>query len=183
MTANLTDRTLRAMKPKPNGSQREVFDGGARGLSARCSTLGGVSFCFTYTSPLTKKRRRKTIGTYPAWSLADARVNALALRQMVEAGRDPIGEAVAEASRITVAQLLDRYLAAIEKTHRDHRRVRRSIERDVLPVIGALAAEDVRRRDIIAILDTIALRGAPVHANRVRNMLSAMWTWAISEDL
>ena len=78
---------------------------------------------------------------------------------------------------------MDRYLTAIEKTHRDHRRVRRSIERDVLPVIGARAAEDIRRRDIIAILDTIAERGAPVHANRVRNMLSAMWTWAISEDL
>ena len=78
---------------------------------------------------------------------------------------------------------MDRYLTAIEKTHRDHRRVRRSIERDVLPVIGARAAEDIRRRDIIAILDTIAERGAPVHANRLRNMLSAMWTWAISEDL
>ena len=102
---------------------------------------------------------------------------------MVEAGRDPIEEAAAEATRMTVAQLVDRYLSAIEKTHRDHRKVRRSIERDVLPVIGARAAEDIRRRDIIAILDTIAERGAPVHANRVRNMLSAMWTWAISEDL
>ena len=122
MTANLTDRTLRAMKPKPSG-QREIFDGGARGLSARCSTSGGVSFCFTYTSPLTRRRRRKTIGTYPAWSLADARVNALGLRQMVEAGRDPIEEAAAEVSRMTVGQLADRYLTAIEKTHRDHRRV------------------------------------------------------------
>ena len=70
-------------------------------------------------------------------------------------------------------------LTAIEKTHRDHRKVRRSIERDVLPVIGARAAEDIRRRDIIAILDSIAERGAPVHANRVRNMISAMWSWAI----
>ena len=60
MTANLTDRTLRAMKPKPYGSQREVFDADARGLSARCSTSGRVSFCFTYTSPITRKRRRKT---------------------------------------------------------------------------------------------------------------------------
>ena len=64
------------MKPKPDGSQREVFDGDARGLSARCSTSGRVSFSFTYTSPITRKRRRKTIGTYPAWSLADARLEA-----------------------------------------------------------------------------------------------------------
>ena len=171
------------MTPKADGSQREIFDGDARGLSARCSTSGGVTFSYTYTSPILRKRRRKKIGTYPAWSLADARLNALSLRQMVEAGRDPIEEAAAKASRMSVAQLVDRYLAAIEKSHRDHRRVRRSIERDVLPAIGARAADDIRRRDIIAILDTIAKRGAPVHANRLRNMLSAMWTWAISEDL
>ena len=29
MAMNLTDRTLRAMKPKPDGSQREIFDGDA----------------------------------------------------------------------------------------------------------------------------------------------------------
>ena len=183
MAVNLTDRTLRAMKPNPDGSQREVFDADARGLSARCSTLGRVSFCFTYTSPITKKRRRKTIGTFPACSLADARLEALALRRMVETGRDPIDEAAAEARRMTVAQLADRYLVAIEKTHRGHRKVRRSIECDVLPAIGPRAAEDIRRRDIIAILDSIAERGAPVQANRVRNMISAMWSWAMSEDL
>ena len=37
---------------------------------------------------------------------------------MVESGRDPIDEAATEARRMTVAQLADRYLAAIEKTHR-----------------------------------------------------------------
>ena len=84
---------------------------------------------------------------------------------------------------MTVAQLAERYLNAIAKTHRDHRRVRRSIERDVLPALGPRPAEDVKRRDVIAILDVIAQRGAPVHANRVRIMLSAMWAWAISEDL
>ena len=84
---------------------------------------------------------------------------------------------------MTVAQLVERYLAMIEKTQRDHKRVRRSIERDVLPGLGDRPAEDIKRRDIISILDTIVRRGAPVHANRVRSMLSAMWSWAISEDL
>ena len=31
VAANLTDRALRALKPKADGSQRELFDGGARG--------------------------------------------------------------------------------------------------------------------------------------------------------
>ena len=183
MAANLTDRALRALKPKADGSQRELFDGDARGLSARCSTSGGVTWCFSYTSPVTRKRRRLTIGSYPAWTLADARARARDLRRTVEAGGDPIDDAKAKARRMTVAQLVERYLAAIETTHRDHKRVRRSIERDVLPVLGDRPAEDVKRRDIISILDTIVRRGAPVHANRVRSMLSAMWSWAISEDL
>jgi integrase len=105
------------------------------------------------------------------------------LRRTVETGRDPIDDAKAKARRMTVAQLVERYLAAIETTRRDHKKVRRSIERDVLPVLGDQPAEDVKRRDIISILDAIARRGAPVHANRVRSMLSAMWSWAISEDL
>ena len=183
MAANLTDRALRALKPKADGAQRELFDGGARGLSARCSTLGGVTWCFTYTSPVTRKRRRLTIGTYPSWALADARTTALELRRAVEAGRDPIDDARAKARRMTVAQLAERYFNVIAKTHRDYLRVRRSIERDVLPAVGPRPAEDVKRRDVIAIVDGIAQRGAPVHANRVRSMISAMWSWAISEDV
>ena len=35
----------------------------------------------------------------------------LSLRRMVEAGRDPIEEAAAEARRMTVVQLVDRYLS------------------------------------------------------------------------
>ena len=81
---------------------------------------------------------------------------------------------------MTVAQLADSYFVAIEKTHRSHRAVRRSIECDALPTIGPHAAEDVRRRDIIAIIDTIAERGAPILANRVRNMISGMWSWAMA---
>jgi integrase len=132
---------------------------------------------------VTGKRRRLTIGSYPAWTLADARVRARELRRTVEDGGDSIDDAKAKARRLTVAQLVERYLAVIEKTHRDHKRVRRSIERDVLLVLGDRPAEDIKRRDIISILDAIVRRGAPVHANRVRSMLSAMWSWAISEDL
>ena len=142
VAANLTDRALRALKPKADGSQRELFDGDARGLSARCSTSGGVTWCFSYTSAATGKRRRLTIGSYPAWTLADARARARDLRRTVEAGGDPIDDAKAKARRLTVAQLVERYLAVIEKTHRDHKRVRRSIERDVLPVLG----DQARRR-------------------------------------
>ena len=150
MAANLTDRAVRALKPKADGSQSELFDGDARGLSARCSTSGGVTWCFTYTSLVARKRRRLKIGTYPAWSLAEARASARDFRQTVEAGRDPIDDARAKARRITVGQMFERYLAVIEKTHRDHKKIRRSIERDVLPVLGNQAAEDVDEAPIAA---------------------------------
>ena len=102
---------------------------------------------------------------------------------MVETGRDPIDEAAAETPRMTVAQLADRYLS----------RLRRPTE-TIAPCAAQSSATYFRlsaraRRKIfgvatlLLIIDTIAERGAPVHANRVRNMLSAMWTWAMSEDL
>ena len=84
MAANLTDRALRAMKPNADGSQRELFDADARGLSARCSTSGGCRCCFTYTSPVTNKRRRQTIGTYPAGRWLMRALKASTLRRTVE---------------------------------------------------------------------------------------------------
>ena len=86
MTANLTDRALRALTPKSDGTQSELFDADARGLSARCSP-SGVTWCFTFTSPVTRKRRRLSIGTYPAWPLAEARSKARDLRRTMNRGR------------------------------------------------------------------------------------------------
>jgi integrase len=49
--------------------------------------------------------------------------------------------------------------------------------------LGKLKARDITRRQLIAFLDSIVERGAPVAANRVHALLAQMFTWAAAKDL
>jgi integrase len=49
--------------------------------------------------------------------------------------------------------------------------------------LGHLKARDVSRRQLIAFLDSIVERGAPVTSNRVHALLVQMFTWAAAKDL
>ncbi|MBS0366709.1 MAG: tyrosine-type recombinase/integrase [Proteobacteria bacterium] len=49
--------------------------------------------------------------------------------------------------------------------------------------LGHLKARDVTRRQLIAFLDGIVERGAPVTANRVHALLLQLFTWASAKDL
>jgi hypothetical protein len=107
MTANLTDRALRC-GAKPNGSQRKS-DRSARGLSARCSTSGDVVLLACIAANGKESENN--------WNLSGGRwlMRSKAPRA-ASAGRSCRAHWQAVAGRhVTVAQLLDRYLAAIRK--------------------------------------------------------------------
>src|SRR5260370_36246012 len=42
---------------------------------------------------------------------------------------------------------------------------------------------DIEKRDVIAVLDKIVARGAPVQANRVRSVLSKLFVFAAERDV
>ena len=46
-----------------------------------------------------------------------------------------------------------------------------------------MKAEEVSRRDVINLLDDITARGSPVSANRTLALVSAVYRWALAEDL
>ena len=53
---------------------------------------------------------------------------------------------------------------------------------DLLPKWKNVKAHEIKRRDIINLLDTIVQR-APIQANRTLALLRKMYNWAISRDL
>ena len=54
----------------------------------------------------------------------------------------------------------------------------------VLPRIGARKAEEIAKRDVIEIIDHIAIeRNAPVQADRTKALLSSIFNWGQDEDL
>jgi hypothetical protein len=89
----LTDRQARALRPE----DKPVFDGKVTGLFLS-PVKTGSKWTFRFTSPVTGKRRDAGLGAYPEMTIADAREKALAMRKILDADRDPIGERSASAN-------------------------------------------------------------------------------------
>ena len=70
-----TDRAIAALKPK--AKIYEVWEDGRTGLGVRMSPKGRKSWNYMYR--FNGKARRMTLGTYPAVSLASARVTRRAV--------------------------------------------------------------------------------------------------------
>jgi integrase len=149
------------------------------------------------------------LGSYPGKSLADARSEAKRLWSTRSAGVDPRSERrrrieaerssqeaarLAAARRLTVRQLFDRW-AAIDlapRTSADGRRVGRKdggaftlaqFKRRVFPELGNLAVEDVKRGDLLALLDAAKAEGKLRTANVLLSDLKQMFRFALTRDI
>ncbi len=179
-----TDRSIKALGPK---SERfEIWEDGRTGLGVRVSPAGRKSFIYMYR--FGGKARRMTLGTYPKVPLVTARVRYAKAKELLAKGTDPGAELVkarkAERGADTVAELAEIYL---EKWARPRKRSadedERILRKDVLPHWEKRKAKDIRRRDVIELLDGIVERGSPIAANRTLAVVRKMYNFAISRDI
>jgi integrase len=91
-----------------------------------------------------------------------------------------------KAARHTFREVAERYIAEYAKiknkpgTLREKERV---IKVDLLPSWGHRKAADITRREVIALLDEVAARGARIHANRVLALVSSIFNWAVAKEI
>lgn len=176
------------------------------GLSLRIGKSGTGMFRFTYRSPGDGKIKRIAIGNYlPAnqradhnigegFTLAEARKEALRLRELVKAGIDPAEtvkaeKAAAEAARLaetqapTLAELADEWMQhELADTPSGAERMRQ-LRKDVLPVLGEVKAKDLTARQVVLALDKVRARGAVALANRLHGSLSRMLSFAVERGI
>ncbi len=180
----LTDRTIKALKPKP--ARYEVWADGNAGFGMRVSPAGRKSWIYLYR--FEGKSRRLTLGAYPAVGLASAHVKHAQAKELLEKGDDPgtlhVEKRRAERQAETVQILADEYL---EKWARPRKRSasedERILNKDVIPVWGKRKARSITRRDVILLLDGIVERGSPIQANRTLAVVRKMFNFAISRDI
>ncbi len=169
--ATFTDAKVKALRAKDE--RYEMFEG--NGFGIRVTPRGVKSWVWLYR--YAGKVRRLTLGEYNPGSadhmgLAAARAEHAANLALLEKGTNPADlkrEAQqAEREAPTVAQLAGEYLERWAKPKKaSWQEDERMLAKDILPKIGKLKAQEVRRRDIIRILDRVADRGALVAANRI----------------
>ncbi|TXH02324.1 MAG: site-specific integrase [Rhodocyclaceae bacterium] len=156
---------------------------------------GDIGPTWRYRYRFDGKPRVMNIGSYTTVSLAKAREMARELSAKVALGHDVAGEKQerkrealakieAEKNAWTVARLADEYFERIILGRWKHPNIVRSrIENDIKPNLGKIKAEDVKPRDIDAMLQTIVKRGAPTVANDVLRWSKRIFDFGIKRHV
>jgi integrase len=173
-----TDKYIAGLKSKEKDYR--VREG--HGFAIRVLPSGVKRFEYIYS--VDGKRRILHLGNYPAVTLAEAREKYLEAAQKTAKGVDPQNELQVLDDAPTVAGLANLYLKHIEGhlVARSVAHQTRSITRDVLPVIGNVRVADIRRRDAIHLIESIAKR-APGQARNVLLHARTMFTYAVHREL
>lgn len=169
----------------------------------------GVAVLFRWRYRFDGKLRDFNCGTWPTVSLADIRQNQEAARQILAQGQDPntakrisrLSEVAAQAealaaeqtrldslatsaARITVSDLFNRWEEVELIRHKDKgKEIRRMFEKDVLPKIGALAVEDVRKGHVTGVTDALLARGVTRMAKMIFSLVRQMFRFAVDRDI
>jgi hypothetical protein len=154
----LTDRFCDRAKVQPRAIQSDYFDEKVSGLALRVSE---ASRSWTLHYKLGGKQVRWTFGKYPALSLGGARTRALEAKSEIAEGRDPrlrVGD--------TFQSVAEDYIRRETAALRTMGQRKSALKRLVYPVIGTIPIGDIRRSDVIRVLDGIEDTAGPVQADR-----------------
>lgn len=182
----LTDAFCRA-QPAPASGRVEFADLRCAGLSFRITSKGSRTFCFRFRDPLTRASTRATIGAYPDIGLGAARTRADAMRVTVADGANPVTEkrkGRATASQRAFGVIAERFMA--EHSRRKKRSADgddRNLNLHVLPKWKNRQIDDIRRADVIELVEGVVTAGKPVLANRVQSLISSIFSFALDADL
>jgi integrase len=182
----LTDLFVDKVRPGP--SRIDYFDASFPGLALRVTPRGAKSW--TVHTRLHGRLRRFTLGSYPALSPAQARRKASDTIDRAAGGVDPLAEKRARQAAVgplgSVSAIANEYLERHCRRNTatiTYRETKRIFSREVIPAWDRRLLRDIKRRDVIALLDCLVDRGAPVLANRVLARLRSFFNWCIEKDL
>jgi integrase len=179
---NLTHAVVAGLRPPTDQPQLDVWDRRKPGFGIRITSRGVKSWMLMYRAR--GRKVRLTLGHFPALSVADARAQATSILGDIAKGGDPAAERAERRAEPTFGELAELYLRfhAPKKKPRSVRNDQYMLNADLLPVWQGRQLSDIRRRDVIELLDEISQR-APVKANRVRALLSVMFGFAVRREL
>jgi integrase len=178
----INDTSIRSIKPPTKGTV-DYFDDLTPGLSLRVTAKDVRTWTFFYRDKH-GRQKRLTLGRYPAVKLADARELASETRRGVAKGRDPVAEKRAARDVLTFAEVADKYVEEYAKPNKKSwGEDKRQIDADLLPKWRSRPAGEITAEDLLAILNAKVRDGAPVAANRVRALVSRIFTFAANQRL
>jgi integrase len=193
----LTDKAVKAARPKPGKRYRKLFDGG--GLYLFCtvpsgsedtqgdySAKGRVLRSWRYDYRLHGMRRTFAIGLYPGVGLAEARERHQAARKLVEIGKSPVvvKRQAKHAARLgaanTIRAIGDAWYAELapHKSEVWRKQTRSWLDGKIYPSMGGSPISAVEPADVLALCKGIAATH-PKTGECIRLTLSRIFSYAI----
>jgi integrase len=164
---------------KPERIAFNSWDTKQTGLVLRVQPSGHRSWRVFYRA--NGRARWYHIGNAASISLDDARRIAARVALAVAEGEDPEAERKAERSSGTFAELAARHVEQhAKKKNKSWTQADRLVRRHLLPRWGKLKASAIGRGDVRQMMARI---DGPILANQVLAAASAIFTWAIKQDL
>jgi integrase len=171
----LTDRFCAGAKPRDGEIQTDYFDAQVSGLALRVSE-GRKAWTLHYT--LDGKRRRLTFGAYPAIGLAGARTRADEARAAIAEGHNPSAVMAAE----TLRDICESYLLREGAKLRSAEWRKRLLERHVYPALGPRPIAEIRRSEIVRLLDRVEEGSGPSMATQTLALVRKIMNWHASRS-
>jgi len=128
------------------------------------------------------------LGKFPTCSLAEARKRVREAKGKLDRGINPVTEKeLSEAARRrtpTVAELAKEYMEKHALPNKkDWKKDQICLKNDILPAWGNRKASDIKKRDVILLLESVVDRGSPGQSNNVLGVARKMYNFAIERDL
>lgn len=175
--SSFTDTYIKALKPLTK--RYEEYEGGGFGIRI---TPNGIK-TWIYRYKMNGKTDKLTLGHYPTMSLANAKKRFAELSGLRREGNSPknIIQQQEQKDSNTVSKLiLEWYSGYAEKSRKKPLQIKQQIDGDIIHLLGEMALDKIRTRDITKALDVIVARGAPIHANRVLSTIKQAFNYGVS---
>ncbi|MFC0407960.1 tyrosine-type recombinase/integrase [Roseomonas elaeocarpi] len=181
----LTDKEVRAAEKRDKPYR--LSDG--QGLHLQVTTAGGKLWRYRYE--IAGREKMLALGKYPAMGLAAARKAREAARAHLDEGRDPSVEK--RLKRVAEAAAADTTFEAVARAWFKQKGptlvpahakiVLSTLEKDAFPALGRLPISQISVPIVLSVLRKMERRGAGHSARRLRQRISAVFTFAIASGL
>jgi integrase len=187
--AMATKITKRAVDALENGGR--IADSEIRGFLVRRLDSGAASYAYRYRVKGTNQQRLISLGMHGTITADQARVLAKKRAGDVADGKDPKGEREetrSEAKRVKLAEtntvhaILDKFETRYSSKLRSGDQITRAFKVYVRPRIGDKSIYDLKRRDIVEMLDAIEDENGPVMADRTLAHVRKSFNWWMVQD-
>jgi hypothetical protein len=172
MRKTLTARLCETLSCPPARSRIEYRDTVMPGLGLRVTATGRKTFSVRTRSK--GRQVRYPIGIYPLISLAEARDQARTIIRDVQLGRYEPPE---EQKVLTLGEVVPEFIAKhVKVKNRDQNATPGCLKR--FEALYNRPLKEIRRADVLKILDSIMAEGKPYRANRALASIKKLFAWS-----